>query len=175
MPKKNPNIIEIYNEKENSLEVIDVSEKALEKRARGFILGTQTFDSNRKMKEDLEAKITKRIGRKGKLLSDKLFELIEGVYIVDKRSGKDGHVIKYYQQPPNLQAIIYAMDRVLGKPMVRSETNTEKQGLTLVENIVKGLVNKNDKNVTRANEDKTKGGEYIDAEYIDDGASEPAV
>lgn len=131
---------EIYDEEKNEIRVIDVSDKHLEKVARGYILGTQKFDNQRALKEKLESRVVKKIGRKGKWLTDKLFELIEGVYIVDKRGGKEGTTIKYYQVPPNLQAIIYALDRVLGKPKVVTEYNENKQGMVLVEHIIKGLV-----------------------------------
>lgn len=139
MTKKKNEHVEIYNEEKNAIEVVDVSDKHLEKMARGYILGSQTFDNQSQLKAKLEEKVTKKIGRKGQFLVAKLFELIEGVYIVDKRSGKDGKTIKYYQQPPNLQAITYALDRVLGKPVTRSEHNETKKGLVLVEHIIKGL------------------------------------
>ena len=69
-----------------------------------------------------------------------MFELIEGVYIVDKRAGKDGREVRYYQVPPNLQAIVYALDRVLGKPVARTASeDSAKQGVTVVESIIKDL------------------------------------
>ncbi len=135
--------MEIYDKEKKEIQVIDVSEKHLEKVARGFILGTQKFDNQKQLREKLEGMVTKKIGRKGKFLTDKLFELIEGVYIIDKRGGKDGTTIKYYQQPPSLQAIIYALDRVLGKPKTITEVNESRQGVILVEHIIKGIVSSN--------------------------------
>src|SRR3990167_9286822 len=88
------------------LTTLDVSEQHLEKMARGFIMGSQTVGRRNEIRELLEEKVTKKIGRKGKYLTDKLFELIEGVYVVDKRGGKNGRDIRYYQVPPNLNAII---------------------------------------------------------------------
>ena len=133
-------LAEIYDKEKNEIQVVDASDKHLEKVARGYILGTQKFDNSRQLRENLEEKVTKKIGKKGKFLTDKLFELIEGVYIVDKRSGKDGMSVKYYQQPPSLQAIIYALDRVLGKPKTISEHSETKSGVVLVEHIIKGMV-----------------------------------
>ena len=46
---------------------------------------------------------------------DKLFELIEGVTITTNYNSATG-AIKYYKRAPDLQAIVYALDRVLGKP-----------------------------------------------------------
>ena len=114
------------------LEAVDVSEKNVERMARGFIMGSQAIGRRKEGRQQLEDKVIKKIGRKGKYLTDKLFELIEGVYIVDKRGGKDGREVRYYQVPPNLAAITYALDRVLGKPVARTSTeNEEKKSVTI--------------------------------------------
>ena len=124
----------------DELEAVDVSEKNVEKMARGFILGSQAIGRRKEVRQQLEDAVIKKIGRKGKYLTDKLFELIEGVYIVDKRAGKDGREVRYYQVPPNLQAIVYALDRVLGKPVARTASeDSAKQGVTVVESIIKDL------------------------------------
>lgn len=128
----------------DEFETVDVSEKAVEAQAAGFILGSSRLQKNRDLKIKLEQKVHKRIGVKGKLLTDKLFELIEGIYIVDKRGGAKGSEIKYYQVPPSLAAIQYAMDRILGKPTQHTEHIEEKTGILTVEHIIKGLVGKND-------------------------------
>ena len=104
--------------------------------ARGVILGSQAIGRRKEIRAVLEEKVSKKIGRKGKYLTDKLFELIEGVYLMDKQKGG---TIKYYQVPPNLNAIIYALDRVLGKPVARSEVSEEKKGVVLVEHIIRNL------------------------------------
>ena len=122
------------------LDVVDVSDKHLEKMARGFIMGTHAIGKRKEVRELLEEKVTQRIGKKGKYLTDKLFELIEGVYVIDKRGGKEGREIRYYQVPPNLNAIIYALDRVLGKPAARdTEDNRDKKGVMIVESIIRNL------------------------------------
>src|SRR3990167_10385961 len=123
----------------SEFEVVDVSERKVEQMARGFIMGTQAIGRRREVRQELEERVTKKIGRKGKYLTDKLFELIEGVYIVDKRGGKDGREVRYYQVPPNLNAMTYALDRVLGKPMARTEHTEEKKGVMIVESIIKNL------------------------------------
>jgi hypothetical protein len=118
------------------LEVVDVSDKNVEKIARGYILGSKAIGRRKEVRQQLEERVIKRIGRKGKHLTDKLFELIEGVYIISKDDKKG---IKYYQVPPNLQAIIYALDRVLGKPAVKSKDSEERKGIMVVESIIRNL------------------------------------
>lgn len=121
--------------------VVDISDKKIEQMARGFIMGSQAIGRRKEVRELLEEKVIKKIGKKGKYLTDKLFELIEGVYVIDKRGGKDGMSIRYYQVPPNLNAIIYALDRVLGKPKQFTEHTEEKTGLILVEHVIRNLAN----------------------------------
>lgn len=121
---------------DEELAVVDVSDKKIEQMARGFIMGTQAIGRRREIREILEERVTKRIGRKGKYLVDKLFELIDGVYIVQKESGRE---IRYYKVPPSLTAIIYALDRVLGKPKQFTEHSEEKRGIILVEHVIKNL------------------------------------
>jgi len=123
------------------LETVDVSERHIEQMARGFIMGSQAIGRRKEIRELLEEKVTKKIGAKGKYLTDKLFELIEGVYIVDKRGGKNGRDVRYYQVPPNLNAITYALDRVLGKPKVQIEQSQESKGIILVEHVIRNLAN----------------------------------
>lgn len=119
------------------LEAVNISDRNIERMARGFILGTQAIGRRREVREVLEERVTKRIGRKGKYLVDKLFELIEGVEIIEKM--KDGRIDKYYKVAPNLNAIIYALDRVLGKPKQFTEHSEEKRGIILVEHIIRNL------------------------------------
>ncbi len=123
----------------NELAVVDVSDRKIEEMARGFIMGNEAIGDRDKIRQMLESKVTKKIGKKGKYLTDKLFELIEGVYVVDKRGSQNGHSIKYYQEKPNLNAIIYALDRVLGKPKQVSEMTEEKKGVILVEHVIRNL------------------------------------
>lgn len=115
---------------------VDVSDKKIEQMARGFIMGTQAIGRRKEIRELLDERVTKKIGRKGKYLTDKLFELIDGVYTVQKENGKE---IRYYKVPPNLTAIIYALDRVLGKPKQFTEHNEEKKGIMVVESIIRNL------------------------------------
>jgi len=119
------------------LEAVDISGRNIERMARGFIMGTQAIGRRREVRGILEERVTKRIGRKGKYLVDKLFELIEGVEIIEKM--KDGRIDKYYKVAPNLNAIIYALDRVLGKPKQFTEHSEEKRGIILVEHVIKNL------------------------------------
>ena len=163
------------------LETVDISDKYIEKMARGFIMGSQAIGRRREIRQELEERVTKKIGRKGKYLTDKLFELIEGVYVIDKRGGKDGRSIRYYQVPPNLNAIIYALDRVLGKPKQVSEVSEEKKGIVLVEHVIRNLANNPYKNVKRSNGQDgvvagIGGGESAgSAERLDEGSGADAV
>src|SRR3990167_3187072 len=98
-------------------ERLDVSEAHMEKIARGYFVGKTAFNKRRDVRKLLEQHVIERIGKKGKFLVDKLFELIEGVYIVDSLKPSHGKEdMRYYKVPPNLQAIIYAIDSVMGKP-----------------------------------------------------------
>lgn len=121
---------------ENDMVVVDVSDKKIEQMARGFIMGTQAIGRRKEIRELLEERVTQKIGRKGKYLTDKLFELIDGVYTVQKEDGKE---IRFYKVPPNLTAIIYALDRVLGKPKQFTEHSEEKKGIMVVESIIRNL------------------------------------
>jgi hypothetical protein len=123
----------------SELTVMDVSDKKVEQMARGFIMGTQAIGRRKDLHAELEQRVMTKIGKKGKYLTDKLFELIEGVYVIDKKGGKNGQDIRYYQVPPNLQAITYALDRVLGKPKIQVNTTEEKKGIILVEHVIKNL------------------------------------
>lgn len=119
-----------------NLENLDTTDRNIEKMARGYILGHTSKIKRREVKDELEAKVVKRIGSRGKWLVDKLFELIEGVSIVEK-NGPQG--IRHYTVPPNLNAIIYALDRVLGKPVTKVESHEVKKGIMVVENIIRNL------------------------------------
>ena len=158
----------------DELEVVDVSDRNIEKMARGVIMGSQAIGRRKEIRELLEEKVSKKIGRKGKYLTDKLFELIEGVYVMDKQKGGS---IKYYQVPPNLNAIIYALDRVLGKPKQQIESTEEKKGIILVEHVIRNLANNPyRKNVRVTNEGgEDDGGDAGFAERITEGVGEGVV
>lgn len=166
------------------LRAIDTSDKNVEKMARGFILGSQHMARRKEIRGQLEDKVVRRIGKKGRYLTDKLFELIEGVSIVDKKSGADGRTIRYYTVPPNLNAIIYALDRVLGKPAQHIDKTEEKKGILVVEHIIKNLVKepygKNENGVRKNIESggSTGGGDVaraLDRADVNVGVSEGAV
>ncbi len=102
----------------DELEAIDVSDKRMDKIASGYFLGKTAVGRRSDIRRVLEDKVINKIGNKGKYLTDKLFELVEGVHVTAsiKDQGVKGQQVKYYKVPPNLQAIIYCIDRVLGKP-----------------------------------------------------------
>jgi len=112
----------------------NVQEQHLEKIARGFIMGTNKISKRRDLRNQLEEQVVGKIGRKGKYLTDKLFELIEGVYVVNSNKSD---LTRYYKQPPNLTAIMYALDRVIGKPGQMKTDDSQKQGILTIESIIK--------------------------------------
>lgn len=152
----------------------DVSEKNIERMARGFIMGTQAVGRRSEVRQILEDKVMKKIGRKGKYLTDKLFELIEGVYVVDKVASKvrGGTEVRYYKVPPSLPAIIYALDRVLGKPVAHIEKSEEKKGILVVEHIIRNLAgNRNGIEKDTHDEGDTTGDERVGVEDDDNNGS----
>lgn len=101
----------------NVFEAVDMSDQHAERVARGYFVGKTAIGRRQDVRKMLEDKVIGKIGKSGKLLVDKLFELVEGIYQVDKLKVVHGkEEIRYYKTPPNLNAIIYALDRVLGKP-----------------------------------------------------------
>jgi len=112
-------------------------DKHVERIARGYFLGATSFNKKKEIRQQLEDRVVSRIGKRGKLLTDKLFELAQGVYIAEKVGNK---VVKYYQVPPSLPAITYMLDRVLGKPtQYVDKGDGAKQGIVVVESIIKNL------------------------------------
>lgn len=97
------------------IEEVDISSDHLERMAKEYFVGgsKRAIGRRQDVRKLLEDKVVRRIGKNGKYLVDKLFELIEGVYILTKDEPNEK---KYYKIPPSLNAIIYALDRVLGKP-----------------------------------------------------------
>ena len=75
-----------------------------------------------------EAKIAEKLP----WLVDKLMELAEGVSL--EKLTRDGTTALVYQQSPDRQAIEYLIDRVLGKPIDRTEQGNPgefKQGYVI--------------------------------------------
>ncbi|MDZ4210034.1 MAG: hypothetical protein U1C56_02540 [Candidatus Curtissbacteria bacterium] len=128
--------ITIEQPKVVEIEAVDISEKALEEIARGYILGTTAIGRRKEVRELLEQKVVGKIGKKGKYITDKLFELIDGVNIIQTINGQK---ISYYKVPPSLPAIIYALDRVLGKPETAKPEDKAREGIKVVESIIRNL------------------------------------
>jgi hypothetical protein len=84
----------------------------------------------------VEALLNRKIAGKTKWLFEKAIELAEGIWVI---KDDDPLKIKYYKRPPDLEAIKYLMDRLLGKPIARVEKKEEKRGVILVEHIIRGL------------------------------------
>lgn len=116
---------EINEEIERTIEIplseigsVDLSNQNIEKMARGYFTGKQAIGRKKDIRKVLEDKVVGKIGAKGKFLVEKLFELIEGVQVVGKGYEEVNGIKeqKVYIRPPDLNAIIYALDRVLGRP-----------------------------------------------------------
>lgn len=98
----------------------------------------------------IEGLVQRKIGKRVKWLLDKSFELADGIYTIDAR---DPDKVKYYKKAPDLDAIIYLIDRLIGKPTAKTENkNTEeKKGVQAVQAIILQLAGAN---VTINNEAK---------------------
>ncbi len=117
------------NDLADQIEVVDMSQEKVDKVAKMYFTGSTAIGKRDDIRKLLEEKVVGRIGLKGKYITDKLFELIEGVKAVDRVEpvlNKEGKVIRrrvrYYQTPPSLPAIMYALNRVLGQPTQKSVT-----------------------------------------------------
>jgi len=111
-----------------------------------------------KTKEEIVARIenlvTRKISKQTKFLVEKAFELAAGVYILDER---DPSKTKYYKKPPNLDAIIYLIDRILGKPVAKNENTAlqAKKGVAELQNIIQVLaggtinINSNERSIAK--------------------------
>jgi hypothetical protein len=106
----------------DELEALDVSDPKIEQMAKDFISGKQVtaIGTGKDVRKVLEDKVIGRIGKKGKFLTDKLFEHING-YWVATRIDDDGEVknVRAYKKEPSLQALVYALNRVLGAPVTK--------------------------------------------------------
>lgn len=69
------------------------------------------------------AKAEKKIADKLPWLVDKAMELAEGVVL--QEFDKDG-TPRIYQRPPDMNAIKYLVDRIMGKPTERRELTLDK-------------------------------------------------
>lgn len=114
--------------------------------------------------QKIERLVTRKVGAKAKFLLDKALELADGIYMTDE---KDPYKTKYYKKAPNLEAIIYLIDRLIGKPVAKSEVkdNSEKKGLATIQNLIVNLAgpsrenngNKNGNTITLGKNDVRVG------------------
>lgn len=104
-----------YKTEENG--VADLSKEKVDEITNMYFVGDRAVGNRNEVRKLLEEHVIGNIGEKGKLLTDKLFELVEGIWQISSIQNVNGfEKVKAYRQPPNLNAIIYALDRVLGKP-----------------------------------------------------------
>lgn len=120
------------------VQLIDLN-PSLRSTARKYSEGKDSDRKRKELQKKLEEQVTGRIGDAGTLITDRLFELIDGAYVIQRMDGKQ---IRFYKTPPNLKAIMYALDRVLGHPTQPIEqNNAEKEGMNTIAQIIKGLAN----------------------------------
>ncbi|HEB13581.1 MAG TPA: hypothetical protein ENI13_01225 [candidate division CPR3 bacterium] len=85
-----------------------------------------------------EQKVEDTILKRTPWLLDKMFELADGLMIVDKHN--PGRELRYYKMAPDRQAITYLLDRAIGKPrQAESEIDESKEGLLVIEQIIKSM------------------------------------
>lgn len=87
----------------------------------------------------LQDTLEKKVSAKSKWIIDKIFELADGVYLVDKHDNKE---VKYYKRQPDLQALIYLVNRLLGSPTQKSEHVEETRGTLALEQIIHHLADR---------------------------------
>jgi hypothetical protein len=118
------------------VQLVDLN-PGIRRTARKYREGKASARKRQELQKKLEEQVTGRIGDAGTLITDRLFELIDGAYIIQRMDGKQ---IRFYKTPPNLKAIMYALDRVLGHPTQPIEQNRENQeGINTIEKIIKSL------------------------------------
>jgi hypothetical protein len=121
------------------VQLIDLN-PSLRITARKYKEGKSSDRKRKELQKKLEEQVTGRIGDAGTLITDRLFELIDGAYVIQRMDGKQ---IRFYKTPPNLKAIMYALDRVLGHPTQPIEQNTsDKAGINTIEMIIKNLASR---------------------------------
>ena len=121
---------------------VDGSENFLKRVAKVNVMRDTKLRGNdlAVKRKKVEEKIDRALLKKTPWLLDKMFELAEGLYILDKHD--PGRQIRYYKIIPDRQAIAYLMDRAIGKPKEEGNGNDEsKKGLLMVESIIKTLAN----------------------------------
>lgn len=144
---------------------IEDSIEAAEKELEIIATGSKSLDASRVESEanklKVEQLVTQRVLDRAENLLNKLFDLAEGVSIEHKRlnkinsDGEEEYIVNVYQKEPDLKAIQYLFDRVLGKPaIVQQSTGSEAdvgKGVKAVGDIIRNLAK-----VKAANSDKNR-------------------
>ena len=102
----------------------------------GFRPGAGRKAKDEKFKVPI-AKAEKKIADKLPWLIDQAMELAEGVVIQER--DKDGRE-RIYQRPPDMGAIKYLVDRIMGKPTERKELTLEKPLEEMSEDELRGIL-----------------------------------
>ena len=111
--------------------------KAIDVGATAAIQELTATNEHQQYKEKIAQKVEKRIGRKVNTLVGKALELAQGVKVT-RYNGETDEIVAY-DEKPNLNAIIYLLDRLMGKPTIKSEVKEEKKGIFIIEHMIKKL------------------------------------
>ena len=124
----------------------------LEEVGHGFFLDQDRLKRNEKLGHKLEDAIIKKIaGKHGVMtIAAKLMELIEGVEVLKERKNAKGEITHHYvyREKPDLNAIKYALDRVIGTPQKQAnKADEDRKNIKAMSDIIKdhgGNLNKKD-------------------------------
>lgn len=110
----------------------------VEKETRTQVVALTQSARHNSYKEKIAKKVEKRIGEQFETLVDNAMQLAQGITVAEVQ--EDGGV-KAWTEKPNLNAIIYLLDRLMGKPTQRQEIKDDKSGITVIEKMIKQLAN----------------------------------
>lgn len=111
----------------------------VDKRATDAIIELASTNKHQAYKEKIANKVDRQIGKKATTLVETAMELAQGITVAEE--DEEGGV-KYYTKAPNLNAIIYLLDRLMGKPVAKQEIKEEKKGIFIIEHMIKQLADK---------------------------------
>lgn len=134
----------------------DISPKAIDDHVSHFLAGDYLMGDKKRIRDKLEYKIVRNVGRRGTKLLNILEELAEGIWTMqdmpccnnmpvryNERMKKNGEFVKYdakvYKKEPNMAAIIYLFNLALGKSTTVDKFDSEREGVKTVEKIIRDM------------------------------------
>ena len=96
--------------------------------------GLEPFQKGEDVRTYLERVVNLKVSGNADHLINKLLELADGVFLVDRFI--EGKELVYYKDKPDLKALMYLFDRVMGKPKETvAHESGKKQGLVTMEHL----------------------------------------